>query len=170
MWQSVGGDACVTSWHRVVSSPMTRCQDFAQHLARVLGLPLTVEPSLREVGFGAWEGLSRKAVRTERQEEYLAFLADPVGARPPGSECLEAFVQRVRDGLARLEQDHPGEHVLVVTHAGVIRAAVCIALDIPLHAMYRIKVPYAGLTRLTRDERGLMLDHVNRLHSTPPTP
>lgn len=163
MWEAVGGRAHPGGpWERIVSSPLQRCRAFAEELAGCLNLPLELEPALREVGFGAWEGRSHEDVRRNSPEEYRAFFQDPLHARPRGAEPLGDFRGRVSQALERLETRHCGEHLLVVTHGGVIRAAVCAALDMPLQAMYRIRVPYAGLTRLRRDERGLQVDFVNR--------
>ncbi|MFP4683391.1 MAG: histidine phosphatase family protein [Ectothiorhodospira sp.] len=163
MWDAVGGRAHPGGpWDRIISSPMQRCRSFAEELAACLNLPLTLEPALREVGFGSWEGRSHEDVRRNSPEAYRAFFQDPLNARPRGAEPLGDFRGRVSQTLERLETLHRGEHLLVVTHGGVIRAAMCAALDVPLQAMYRVKVPYAGLTRLRRDERGLMVDFVNR--------
>ncbi|WP_255705777.1 MULTISPECIES: histidine phosphatase family protein [unclassified Ectothiorhodospira] len=163
MWEAVGGQMNPGGpWDRLVSSPMARCQDFAEQLSQRLSLPLAIEPAIREVGFGAWEGRSHDDLKLNRLDEYLAFFQDPVKSRPEGAEPLGEFRGRVSDALARVETRYRGQHVLLVTHAGVIRAGICAALDVPLEAMYRIKVPYAGLTRLRRDERGLMLEFVNR--------
>ncbi|MGM0677424.1 MAG: histidine phosphatase family protein [Pseudomonadota bacterium] len=163
MWEAVGGQVTPGGpWDRLVSSPMARCQDFAEQLSQRLSLPLAIEPAIREVGFGAWEGRSHDDLKLNSLDEYLAFFQDPVKSRPKGAEPLGDFRGRVSDALARVETRYRGQHVLLVTHAGVIRAGICAALDVPLEAMYRIKVPYAGLTRLRRDERGLMLEFVNR--------
>ena len=64
---------------------------------------------------------------------------------------MDAFVDRVSDGFERLLADYPGQSVLVVAHAGVIRAILATVLNMPPVAMYRIHVANAGLTRLRTD-------------------
>lgn len=149
-------------WTRIVTSPLRRCRDFAEVLARERGVPLTVDPDLREVGFGSWEGQSPEAIKAATPEAYLAFYRDPAGARPAGAEPLDGFARRVRDALQELTDRHTGEHLLVVTHSGVIRAAVTHAMQVPPAALYRLRMPYAALTRLSVDERGLSVEFVNR--------
>jgi alpha-ribazole phosphatase len=149
-------------WTRVITSPMRRCRDFAEVLAQERGLPLSVEPDLREVGFGTWEGRSPEAIRAEDEAAYLAFYRDPAGARPVGAEPLEAFAERVAAALHGLAEQHAGEHLLVVSHSGVIRAAITHAMSVPPAAIYRLRMPYAALTRLRVDDRGLSVEFVNR--------
>jgi alpha-ribazole phosphatase len=151
-----------TPWTRIITSPMRRCRDFAEVIARERGLPLAVDPAFREVGFGDWEGRSPEEIRSADQAAYLAFYRDPAGARPDGAEPLEGFAHRVRDALRVLTEKHRGEHLLVIAHSGVIRAAVTHAMNVPPAALYRLRMPYAALTRLRVDERGLSVEFVNR--------
>lgn len=144
-------------WSRVVSSPMRRCLAFAEAIAERQGLPLTVDERFKEVGFGAWEGRRHEEVRAADPHGYIAFYRDPVGARPAGSEPLTDFVARVHAAIDATLAQYAGEHVLVVAHAGVLRAAILAALHVPLSAMYRIDVPFAGRLRLVQGERGLEL-------------
>jgi probable phosphoglycerate mutase len=154
--------ANAAAWDHIITSPMRRCRDFAEALSHERGIALSVEPDLREVGFGSWEGRSPEAIRAEAMDEYLAFYDDPVGARPAGAEPLEAFAHRVRQTLAALTQRHVSGHLLVVAHSGVIRAAITHAMDVPPAALYRLRMPYAALTRLRVDDRGMSVEFVNR--------
>jgi alpha-ribazole phosphatase len=79
------------------------------------------------------------------------FYRDPVAHRPPGAEPLDEFVRRVAGGFGELLERYPGETVLVVAHAGVIRAILARVLDIPPTSMYRIHVQNAGMSRLRTD-------------------
>ncbi len=127
-------------WQQVVSSPLIRCARFAEHFARQQALPLQLEPGLREVGFGQWEGLSRARLEQEQPEQLAAFLTDPVRHRPPGAEPLEALVARVGTVLEQLARDPACNHHLLLVHAGVIRAALAHAMNLPLAALYRVEV------------------------------
>ena len=145
MWAAVGAAA---GWVRVVSSPLQRCRAFAEALGERLQIPVSVEPELREVA-SRWPGALE------------AFHADPVTHRPRGAEPLEAFCGRVSRALDRLWQAAGAGPVLVVAHAGVLRAAAVQALRMPLRSMYRLRIGYAGCVRLSRDLRGVCLEHWN---------
>ncbi len=145
--------AGLDGWDRIVSSPLRRCADFAHWLGRTRGLPVGIEPGLREVGFGDWEGLTRETLLAERPQAYHAFYADPVNQRPAGAEPLEAFGARVAAVFERLAAEHPGEHLLVVAHAGVIRATLGHVMQAPPAAWYRAAVDNAALSRFAHDGR-----------------
>ena len=138
-------------WTRIVASPLLRCSAFAEALAASYGLPLTFDARLKEVGFGVWEGKSAAEIEQTAPGTIARFKTDPVNARPAGAEPLADFSARVAAGLEELLTLHPGQHVLLVGHAGVIRMALAWALHIPLEHAYRIEVASATLTRLRFD-------------------
>lgn len=146
--------AALTGWQRIVSSPMRRCIEFAQWLAEQRALPLTVIDDLREVGFGTWEGADRERLARERSAEFEAFHRDPVNHRPAGAEPLDAFGTRVATVFDHLRETHQGEHLLVVAHAGVIRATLGHVLQAPPVNWYRTLVDNAALTRFADDRLG----------------
>jgi len=139
-------------WTRIVSSPLARCRAFAETLADAHGLPLTLDARLKEVGFGEWEGKSAAEIEQSAPGTLARFKADPVNARPAGAEALADFHARVAAGLDALLVQSPGQHVLLVGHAGVMRMALAWALHIPLEHAYRIEVASASLTRLRFDD------------------
>ena len=148
MWAAVGEAA---PWQAIVSSPLQRCAAFADALAKRHDLPLHFDPRLMEVGFGAWEGHTADELRQADPEQLTRFYHDPVRHRPPGAEPLADFVARVGQAFADVLATHAGRHVLVVCHAGVIRAVVAQVLQAPLSALYRLQVDSAGLTRIRAD-------------------
>jgi probable phosphoglycerate mutase len=159
MWSAVGERV---PWQRVVSSPLQRCHAFALALAEKHRLPLSVEQRFREVGQGAWEGLTPDEIVQRDPDAYAAFHQDPCRNRPPGAEPLDAFGRRVARALEELLSACPGEHVLVVAHAGVIRAALGHVLQADPLAWYRVRVDNAALTRFRRGPYGNKLEFHNR--------
>lgn len=157
-WQQVRDTtAMVQGWQRIITSPLRRCIEFAQWLAEDRNLPLEVQNDLREIGFGTWEGTTRSQLRRERAEEYHAFYQDPVGRRPPGSEPLDAFSSRVSAVFDQLLETYPGQHLLIVAHAGVIRATLGHVTQVPAINWYRTAVDNAAITRFSKDRHGVRL-------------
>lgn len=159
MWRAVGDDV---PWNRIVTSPLQRCRAFAEALAQRHGLPLQVESRFREVGFGRWEGSTPDEIQTRDPQGYIAFYRDPVHSRPQGAESLEDFGARVSGALHDAIRDCPGEHLLVVAHAGVIRAVLGHVLQAQPVAWYRVRIDNAGLTRLRANSAGSRLEFHNR--------
>ncbi|MGX7824443.1 histidine phosphatase family protein [Actinokineospora sp. 24-640] len=106
---------------------LRRTAETAEPLLSKLGLGASVEPDLREVHLGEWEGgLFRQKVAA----------GDPVALRLraeqrwdviPGAEPDEVFCARVRAGIQRLHADNPGRRLAVFTHSGVIGCALSLA-------------------------------------------
>lgn len=152
MWNAVGA---APEWQQIVSSPLQRCSAFAASLAESLVLPVQLEPRFREIGFGDWEGKTRDELDRLDPGQIARFYQDPVKNRPPGAEPLDEFTGRVQAAFNDLVGRFAGQSVLVVAHAGVIRAILAYTLDMPLASMYRISVPNAGISRITTHrERG----------------
>jgi probable phosphoglycerate mutase len=148
-------------WDQIISSPMSRCRVFATDLAGRHGLPLVVDPSLIEVGMGAWEGRARSDVAEREPERFVAFYRDPVTQRPAGAEPLERLVGRVSDAYTRHLAAYPGRHLLIVCHAGVMRALVGHLLGADARRWYRIRIDYAGLIRVRHGRLGPSIEWVN---------
>lgn len=148
MRRSVGDHA---PWKRIVSSPLSRCRAFAEELSARHGLPLRIEERIKEVGFGAWEGHTGAELEQADPGVLTRFYHDPIGQRPIDAESLADFFGRVNEALDELLEAHRGEHILLITHAGVIRAALTRVMQSPLSAMYRLHVESASLTRIRAD-------------------
>lgn len=164
MWAAVGP---FRGWDCIVSSPMRRCLEFAEALAAEAGREVVVEEGLREVGFGGWEGRTSEQILLEDPQGFEAFYQDPVRYRPAGAEPLGDFLGRVALAFDRIVAEHAGQHLLVVAHAGVIRAAVAKVLCSPPERLYRMVIPYAGMTRFRSAGGRLLLEH-HGAHELPP--
>ncbi len=165
MRQAIGDTAC---WDQLISSPMARCRAFAVELAGRLGLPLAIEPDFIEVGMGAWEGRSHAEVAASEPDDYAAFYRDPVGRRPPGAEPLDRLRVRVAAAYERQVSTYPGRRLLIVCHAGVTRAIVGHVLSADAARWYRLRIDYAGLTRIRHGRFGPSIEYLNRRRTNPP--
>jgi alpha-ribazole phosphatase len=159
MWDAVGDRP---PWQRIISSPMRRCSAFAEAVAHRCGLEFSTDDRLREVAFGSWEGFSPDEIISRNRAEYEAFSRDPGRNRPAGAEALEDFGQRVAEALEDILSDCRGDHVLVVAHAGVVRAVLGYILNTDPIAWYRARIDNAAFTRLRKDQYGNRLEFHNR--------
>lgn len=125
----------------VWSSPLRRCRQTADQSADRAGLPLRLDPRLRELDFGIAEGLTRADMRQQLPRELEAFEADPVADHFPQGEDPAAAGERYLDFLADLRAEHQEGRVLVVAHSTAIRLTLCRLLGVPLRD-YRRVFPY----------------------------
>lgn len=158
MWESVGEHS---GWSRIISSPLTRCAAFANELGKNRQLPVTIHDDLKEIGFGAWEGKTKAQLREERLEEFDAFYRDPVANTPENAEKVMNFHARIGTVFEHLRERYQGEQLLVVAHAGVIRAMITYAVGAPADCMYRLTITNGGISRLHLAPQGVLLDKLN---------
>lgn len=140
-------DQCA-GWSLIVTSPLQRCAHFAKTLAHSRSVDCVVDERLREMDFGDWEGQEIAVVWRDDTVRAQAWTRDPSSCTPPNGESLASLTQRVTDCIDDLLRDYRGQHLLLVTHGGVIRAALGQVLGMPLSYLNRLDVPYACLSTL----------------------
>lgn len=117
-----------------------------------------VEPALAECDFGAWAGRPLAEVAHADPEAVHAWMTDP-DAAPHGGESLTALLARVRTWMEdEATQDGTG---IAITHGGVVKAAVVIALDAPPSAFWRIDVSPLAITELHAHDGRWTVTRVN---------
>lgn len=158
MWDAVGNHC---PWNHIISSPLTRCLSFARALAEDNQLEVTIEENLKEVGFGSWEGLTPDQIKATNSREYDDFYTDPVNNRPAGAEPLDAFCSRVITAYQKSINEQYGKHLLIVAHAGVIRAIIAHTLHATPAGMYKIKITNAGITRIRITKNSGTVEFIN---------
>jgi probable phosphoglycerate mutase len=107
-------------------STMQRTAQTAAPLAGRLGLVPRVEPDLREVHLGEWEGTFRRHV-AEGHPLAVKMLAEQRWDVLPGGEPADDFAARVRSAITRIAEAHPDATVVVVSHGGVIGQVLALA-------------------------------------------
>ena len=163
MWHAVHNHVIDNNcpWDKVISSPMQRCYEFAKALSEKHNIPCSVEDGLKEVGFGVWEGQTREQLKRDRPDEYEAFYNNPISNRPQGAEVFEDFVERVAGVYERIVHAHHDEHVLVVAHAGVIRAVLIHALKQDPATVYKTRIDNASISRIAHLAQGVRGEFIN---------
>ena len=150
MWDAV---ADRTSWQHISTSPLSRCLDFTQKLSKKLNIGYCIDDRFKEIGFGIWEGLSPDEIHSSNPDALKDFYNDPIRNRPDGAEPLESFSRRVWQAYQEIVNRHTNENVLIVAHAGVIRALTANILGMELGRVYSgLKIEYGGILTSIIDE------------------
>jgi probable phosphoglycerate mutase len=106
---------------------LRRTHQTAAPLAAHLGLTPIVEPDLREVCLGDWDGGSYRMHAAQGHPAFVRMKANHEWGEIPGAETTAQLHARVRAGLLRIAASHPDQRVAAVVHGGVIGAAVAVA-------------------------------------------
>ncbi|HEV7639547.1 MAG TPA: histidine phosphatase family protein [Gaiellaceae bacterium] len=104
----------------VFSSDLSRAHETALIVADRLGLPVEVDPGLREVDVGSWSGRAHNEIEGIDPEGFRRWQEGLKGWS--GGESYEEMGERVVAAVLRLGARHPGQTLLLVTHGGSIRA------------------------------------------------
>ncbi|MEV7599214.1 bifunctional RNase H/acid phosphatase [Kitasatospora sp. NPDC089797] len=129
----------------VVASPMRRTRQTAEIVAARLGLEVRYEDGLREVDFGAWEGLTFAEVHERHPEDLAAWLGS-AKAKPTGStESFTTLTHRAGVARDKILARYAGKTVLVVSHVSPIKTLVRLALGAPPDSMYRMELSAASI-------------------------
>src|SRR6266850_581135 len=111
----------------VYTSPLERARVCADLIAKPHRLEARVDPDVREMAFGAWEGITRDEMAVRFPREAAA---------------------RVRGALDRLIAAHAGETAVLVAHAIVVRLIVLAALGLGPERLWVVDAWPGGITEI----------------------
>ena len=134
--------ATVPKVAEIWSSPLTRCIDLAERFGSRDGAAATTDHRLIEHDFGRWEGRLWADIPRSESEPWIA---DIINSAPPGGEAFAQLLERVAEVISEIP-----EGALVITHAGVIRAARMHVEGISFDTAFAEPVPFAQPLRLAQ--------------------
>jgi probable phosphoglycerate mutase len=130
----------------IYSSDLRRALDTARAVAERRGLEVTARVDLREVDVGSWSGRSRAELAAGFPEQLARWERGSQGWE--GGESYEEMAARIVRAVGEIAAAHSGEHVLVVSHGGTVRAVHAYALGMEFHA-HRRSAPVEPNARLS---------------------
>jgi len=121
--QAVADRLAAVSIQAIFSSDLVRARETAAAIAlRHPGLEARLDPDLREINLGQWEGADRKSLKRDWPDLFAAWRVRPSWDLVPGGEGAAAFKARTIDAVGRAAAAvAPDQTVAVVTHIGVVR-------------------------------------------------
>jgi probable phosphomutase (TIGR03848 family) len=143
----------------VYASPMERTTQTAEVVAERHALPVRGLPGALEADYGDWTG--GKLSDLAKTELWKTVQHAPSRARFPGGESLAEMQARVVRCLEEVVAEHPGELVVVVSHADPIKAAIAHYTGVHLDLFQRIVVSPASVTAFYLSAHGAALVKCN---------
>ncbi|MBK9928194.1 MAG: glucosyl-3-phosphoglycerate synthase [Anaerolineales bacterium] len=122
----------------IYTSDLSRARETAEPIAKALNIPLRVEPRLREINQGEWEGQLVDDLKTRYTELWEKRAVDPANVRPPGGETVGEVAERVYAALNDVARQFPTGNVLIVSHGLSIATAICRSKNIPVGQAYTV--------------------------------
>jgi probable phosphoglycerate mutase len=157
----------------LVSSDLGRARQTAQAVAALRGMPLQIEPGLRERCYGGFEGLLYTEIEQRFPAEFAAWQARDIDAALPDGknrgETFRQFYARATDAILGLASKHPGRTLALVAHGGVLECAYRMAGKLPLETPRDFKVYNASINRFRVEDGQLVLDSWGEVAHLRPT-
>ena len=155
----------VATWPRapdaIWSSDLYRARETADQLGQRWSIAPTVDARLREMNFGEWDGRFWNALESEDPDRLKRWMESWVTERTPGGESFTAVSERVREWYLQSLTDPTGE-IVVVAHAGSIRALLCHLLEVPLAKAFEFPVDRLRISTVEIGESAPRLLALNR--------
>lgn len=149
---------------RVVHSPLLRAAESAAILAGLCAVPaerLQAEERLREISFGACEGMTAAEIAAAFPDFWRAYQAGAIDTFPEG-EPRQAFAARVQAAVHELSASPWHGDLLVVAHRGTVRQALRALLGVRHGGKDPFGVELGSLTTV-REDGGWQLEALGLL-------
>ena len=131
-----------------VTSDLTRAATTAGLICAARDLVLETDVDLREMRFGAWEGLTWEGIVARWPALAAAHQTSPRTYTPENGESYDQLGERVMRALARVTARLEAEgRALIVSHAGVMHALVGGMLGAEAEASLRLRFLPASIMR-----------------------
>ncbi|HHW04090.1 MAG TPA: alpha-ribazole phosphatase [Thermoanaerobacterales bacterium] len=135
----------------IYASDLHRAMETAEIIAAPHRLEVFPTREMRELNFGIWEGFTFDEIVKRWPGEMERWRRDPYNERPEGGETMAELCCRTSMFLKNAANAYPDKNILVVTHAGPIRALLSVILNLHYDLFWKFKISNASLTVVEYD-------------------
>jgi probable phosphoglycerate mutase len=132
----------------LIASPLQRTRQTAEAISRTTGLEIIFDEAWFELSFGSWDGKSIEEVKAEDPDAYQAWL-NSTSYAPGGGESYDQASVRIEEALEKLVAEYPGKKIIIVTHNGVIKTAIKLAMGAPAEAVFHIDATPCSISSIS---------------------
>lgn len=138
-----------TDFRAIFTSSSERALETTNYVNAGRDIPVIVEPNLRELSFGDWEGKTHKEIEEIDEVEYFHFWNSPhlYNHQSHKGEGLADFNKRVQEAFKRIVAEYTSGNLLIVTHGVAIKAILSYVMDLPTEKMW--ETPFIHGTSLS---------------------
>ncbi|MBN2118770.1 MAG: histidine phosphatase family protein [Anaerolineales bacterium] len=121
----------------IYSSDLLRARQTAALIAESLRLPVTLEPRLREINLGSWEGMPSEEIEAKYSLELMERARNPFQTRAPNGESPREVAERVLMAINEIASKHRDESILIVSHGISLAVVICQSEGFPMEDVYQ---------------------------------
>jgi broad specificity phosphatase PhoE len=154
----------ISELHAIYSSDLKRARKTAEAIAGKQGLEVVVDPRLRELNQGEFEGQQLQITLKDRPEVLEKWYKEPAHFQMPGGESLTMLQARAWPAFAEIIERHQGQTSALVAHNLAITVILCKILNLDLNHFRRIKQSSAALNEIVWEPYGPVIMRLNDTH------
>ena len=143
------------------SSDLRRTSETARLVLGERDIALIETPMLREYHKGEFEGMTLSEIEAQFPDEYPKYLEKNLDYAPKGGESTRTVSVRIAQIISEIKSNHLDHTVLIVSHGGVLRAAMVSLLRMPLEGNWSFVFGNCGLTIIDTFEDNAVLRQFN---------
>jgi len=147
----------------VYASPIERTTQTAEAVAAHHEIPVRALPGVIEADYGEWTG--GQIADLAKTDLWKVVQRNPSRARFPGGESIAEMQSRMVAALEAVVAEHPGDLIVIVSHADPIKAAIAHFTGVHLDLFQRIVVSPASATVFELGPHGVSMLTCNSLGS-----
>ncbi|QWE24651.1 histidine phosphatase family protein [Polynucleobacter sp. AP-Elch-400A-B2] len=140
------------SFDALYTSDLKRAADTANAIVELFGVEARVDSALRERHFGALQGLTIQDAPLLQPAIWQAHIARDLEHELAGGESIEQFAIRVQTVLDKIQEQHSGQTILLVSHGGTLDMVYRIASKQALSAERVASVPNASFNWISHQK------------------
>ena len=145
----------------IYTSDLQRAFMTAERLAEKFSAPLYADKALRELNFGAWEGLTYQEIAERWPQEVKNLFGAPEKLQIPEGETFLMLQRRAMDKIHEIRAENEGKNVAVVTHGAITKAILTALLHIPLHYVWMLRQDNTAVNILRFDDEFVSVELLN---------
>ncbi len=128
----------------------------------------TIVQDLREINFGAWEGLTSAQIKEQYPSEFQAWRTDEINANLVGGDLsLKNASTRVTNAIMGIVNEHIGKRIVIVAHGGIIKAGLIGLFEWKMTMYHKFFLDNTSVSKISFDESNPQHESVFLSHLTP---
>ncbi len=143
------------------ASDLQRAYETARMIAAQHACEIRLDTRLREINFGAWEGLTYDEIKHNDPAVLAAREADIFTTAAPDGETLNQLTSRVESVLNDLHTQYADQTILIVAHGGPLQILLCLALNLSPSKYWQFHLASASLSKITYYPAGAIINLMN---------
>ncbi len=138
----LSNETFATAW----CSDLLRARQMGNIILGKRHVALSTTPDLRELDYGAWDGMTTDEIRTKYNDDFVRMMDGEHDFAPPGGESVTRLLERTGRFVEQVSGQVKEGNLLVVWHGGPLRGLAVHLLKLPASAFWSLKVDLASLS------------------------